>query len=161
MMMSEFTERTGYTPTHEEYHYIEESYYEFPGNKDAFCKQWKKDYEDGHWNRELALMKAMDEMKADYEKKLAQQEENLDFYRPYFNRANEAEKKSTILDLISEENVTVEIRTTKGPWVTYEGVKVVYISKSYNGNFDFINIIRKSGLTISIKVEEIEVIKKR
>ena len=81
MMMSEFIKRTGYEPAYEEYHYIEESYYEFPGNKDEFCKQWKKDKKDGHWARELALMMAADQMKAEYEKKLAEQEDNLVFYR--------------------------------------------------------------------------------
>lgn len=81
MMMSEFTERTGYTPTWEEYHYIEESYYAFPGNKDEFCKQWKKDKKDGHWAREMALMVATDQMKAEYEKKLEEQEDSLVFYR--------------------------------------------------------------------------------
>lgn len=81
MMMSEFIERTGYEPSYEEYHYIEESYYEFPGNKDEFCKQWKKDKKDGHWAREMALMKAMDQMKAEYEKKLAEKEDDLVFYR--------------------------------------------------------------------------------
>lgn len=81
MMMSEFTERTGYTPTREQYHYIEESYYAFPGNKDEFCKQGKKDKKDGHWAREMALMVAADQMKAEYEKKLGEQEDNLVFYR--------------------------------------------------------------------------------
>lgn len=38
MMMSEFTERTGFEPTADEYRKIEEAYYEFDGNKDAFCK---------------------------------------------------------------------------------------------------------------------------
>ena len=41
MMMSEFTERTGFEPTAEEYAEIEEAYYNFDGNKDAFCKHWK------------------------------------------------------------------------------------------------------------------------
>lgn len=38
MMMSEFIDRTGFTPTYEEYLKIEEAYYNFDGNKDAFCK---------------------------------------------------------------------------------------------------------------------------
>lgn len=38
MMMSEFIDRTGFTPTYEEYQKIEEAYYNFDGNKDAFCK---------------------------------------------------------------------------------------------------------------------------
>ena len=42
MMMSEFTERTGFEPTAEEYTEIEEAYYKFDGDKDAFCKHWKE-----------------------------------------------------------------------------------------------------------------------
>ncbi|GFI48314.1 hypothetical protein IMSAGC019_03641 [Lachnospiraceae bacterium] len=42
MMMSEFIERTGFEPTAEEYAQIEESYYEFSGDKDAFCKDFLK-----------------------------------------------------------------------------------------------------------------------
>lgn len=42
MMISEFTERTGVTPTAEEYAVIEEQYYVFPGDKDAFCRAWCK-----------------------------------------------------------------------------------------------------------------------
>lgn len=161
MMMSEFIERTGYEPTYEEYHYIEESYYEFPGNKDEFCKQWKKDKEDGHWARELALMMAADQMKAKYEKKLAEQEDTLNFYRPYFDRATEAEKKATILDLTSEEKVNVEIKID-GRWEKHENVKIHYVGMSYNGKFEFINIIGTgwSGWMQSIKLANIEAIKK-
>lgn len=42
MMMNEFTERTGFEPTAEEYAEIEEQYYGFAGDKDAFCKCWKE-----------------------------------------------------------------------------------------------------------------------
>lgn len=162
MMKSEFIERTGYEPSAEEYHYIEESYYEFPGNKDEFCKQWKKDKADGHWDRELNLMKAADEMKAKYEKKIAEQEENLKFYRPFPERAWKAEKKATILELISEESVSVQIKT-EGRWEKFENVKVHYVGMSYNGIFDFINILPKNvwnGWMQSIKVEDIEAIKR-
>lgn len=38
MMMNEFVERTGFQPTTEEYTKIEEAYYDFDGDKDAFCK---------------------------------------------------------------------------------------------------------------------------
>lgn len=41
MMMSEFIERTGFEPTAEEYAEIEEQYYSFNGDKDAFCVNWK------------------------------------------------------------------------------------------------------------------------
>lgn len=92
MMMKEFTDRTGYEPTWEEYAYIELSYYDFDGNKDEFCKQWKKDYKDGHWAREMALLKKMEQMEEENKKKIAEMEENLTFYRPYFQRAWNAEK---------------------------------------------------------------------
>lgn len=42
MMMNEFIERTGIEPTAEEYNEIEEAYYKFDGDKDAFCKHWKE-----------------------------------------------------------------------------------------------------------------------
>lgn len=93
MMMSEFIERTEYEPTYEEYHHIEESYYEFDGNKDEFCKQWKKDYKDGHWAKELKLRMQMEAERADYKNHLAEQEETIAFYRPYFDRAYKAEKE--------------------------------------------------------------------
>ena len=57
MMKSEFIERTGYEPDDYEYRLIEESYYAFPGDKNAFCKQWLQDKRDGHWAREMQLLK--------------------------------------------------------------------------------------------------------
>ena len=42
MMIKEFTERTGVTPTAWEWREIEERYYEFDGGKDDFCKGWMK-----------------------------------------------------------------------------------------------------------------------
>ena len=38
MMMSEFVERTGFQPTADEYEQIKSAYYNFDGDKDAFCK---------------------------------------------------------------------------------------------------------------------------
>lgn len=38
MMMHEFTERTGFQPTADEYEQIEQAYYLFDGDKNAFCK---------------------------------------------------------------------------------------------------------------------------
>ena len=38
MMLSEFVERTGFQPTADEYEQIEDAYYNFDGDKDAFCK---------------------------------------------------------------------------------------------------------------------------
>ncbi len=42
MMMSEFIERTGFEPMPQEYAKIEEAYYNFDGDKNAFCKAFVK-----------------------------------------------------------------------------------------------------------------------
>ena len=93
MMRSEFIERTKYEPSGEEYHYIEESYYEFVGNKDEFCKAWLKDKESGKWDLEYRLRNELETQKKEYEKKLAEKEETIEFYREYFDRARSAERK--------------------------------------------------------------------
>ena len=93
MMMSEFIERTGYQPSHEEYSHIEESYYHFDGDKDAFCKQWKKDFKDGHWARELSFRKSAEQMQAEYLAKIEEQEENLKFYRAQFDESIKVRKE--------------------------------------------------------------------
>lgn len=89
MLMSEFVERTGYQPNNEEYAQIEKSYYAFPGNKDEFCKQWKKDYKDGRWERELTLRRRMAVMQAEYLKKIKAQEESLKFYQQELEQAQD------------------------------------------------------------------------
>ena len=40
MMISEFIERTGFEPTAEEYAKIEDAYYNFDGDKNAFCESF-------------------------------------------------------------------------------------------------------------------------
>lgn len=42
MLLSEFIDRTGYQPTAEEYAEIEQAYYVFDGDKDAFCRAWSR-----------------------------------------------------------------------------------------------------------------------
>lgn len=42
MLVSEFIDRVGYQPTAEEYAEIEQAYYVFDGDKDAFCRAWSK-----------------------------------------------------------------------------------------------------------------------
>lgn len=54
MMMSEFIDRTGFTPTYEEYQEIEEAYYNFDGNKDAFCKA----FVDGDGEKKVCALRA-------------------------------------------------------------------------------------------------------
>lgn len=54
MMMSEFINRTGFEPTAHEYEKIEEAYYNFVGDKDAFCKAFIESGEDKKLCRERA-----------------------------------------------------------------------------------------------------------
>jgi len=42
MMIEEFEKRTGFYPTLVQYAAIERAYMEFDGDKDAFCKAYKK-----------------------------------------------------------------------------------------------------------------------
>lgn len=42
MRKSEFTQRTGFSPTEAEYRLIEEAYYNFDGDKDQFCREFVK-----------------------------------------------------------------------------------------------------------------------
>nr|DAM37321.1 MAG TPA: hypothetical protein [Caudoviricetes sp.] len=45
MMIEEFEQRTGYYPTAKEYEAIEKAYTDFSGDKDAFCKAFRKNEE--------------------------------------------------------------------------------------------------------------------
>ena len=62
MMMSEFIDRTGFTPTYEEYLKIEEAYYNFDSNKDAFCKA----FVEGNGEKKICSMRAkkIDQLKS-------------------------------------------------------------------------------------------------
>ena len=93
MMISEFIERTHVEPSAEEYHFIEESYYEFDGDKDAFCKSWLRDKKSGKWALEYRLRKALENQKAEYEELLAEKERQLSFYKPYFDKAESLERQ--------------------------------------------------------------------
>ena len=42
MMLEEFEQRTGFYPTLVQYEAIERAYMDFDGDKDAFCKAYKK-----------------------------------------------------------------------------------------------------------------------
>lgn len=91
MMMSEFTERTGFEPSFEEYREIEEAYYSFDGNKDEFCKAWVKDGGIERTCRERVqkiqeLQKRIAEMKKEHEAIVAGLKQKLDReleWKPY------------------------------------------------------------------------------
>lgn len=67
MLLSEFIERTGFHPTTEEYRRIEEEYYTFEGDKDAYCRMWRKKHLTGASQRAVAeienLKKQLEEAK--------------------------------------------------------------------------------------------------
>ena len=95
MLKSEFTARTHYCPDDEEYRFIETSYIESPLNMDDFCEQWKCDHDSGRWAAELSLRKAVVKWSAkcrELEEKLSTLEEQLEFYKPYYERAHRAEE---------------------------------------------------------------------
>ena len=51
MLKAEFIARTGYTPTDEEYYFIEQAYYDTDTLlKDDFCAPWLKDKATGTWD---------------------------------------------------------------------------------------------------------------
>lgn len=83
MMMSEFIERTGFEPTYDEYRKIEEAYYDFEGDKDAFCKAFVEN------EGELKIYKAraeeiarlrnqMIEVEKQYKKEVADRDHRID-----------------------------------------------------------------------------------
>lgn len=93
MMMSEFIERTHVEPSYEEYRIIEESYYEFEGNKDEFCKWWLKAKKSGEWAKELRLRQTIINMEQNHKAEVAGLQETIEFYRPYFDEVTELRKR--------------------------------------------------------------------
>ena len=103
MMLSEFVERTGFEPMAAEYAKIEEAYYDFDGDKDAFCKAFvkgdgeKKVYQARTAEIErlngkiLEMDKTAKRDGAEYEKRLADLQAKLDReqeWKPYVDTHN-------------------------------------------------------------------------
>ena len=89
MMYSEFFERTNKEVEYDEYLFIEDSYYDFNGNKDDFCKQWLADLESGKWELELSLRKQIAYLKAEMKEKIEARDEDIKFYRNQFAKQNQ------------------------------------------------------------------------
>lgn len=60
MMIEEFATRTGFKPTFEEYAKIERQYYDFDGDKDEFCANWRNEYLNAKHNALNALLRQLD-----------------------------------------------------------------------------------------------------
>lgn len=157
MMPSEFEERTGYTPSNEEYHYIEESYYDYNGNKDDFCKAWLKDKKSGAWARELELRKRIDAMmqqsKVERElytvqcNKIEELEEDA---QEWIKRYDELKKQADERELAARKDVTLLMKN--GEEINTGFAEVRYIN---NNGFCFVNVVEQSGWTTSYKMDDI------
>lgn len=93
MLKSEFIKRTHYDPSDSEFSYIIESYCEFDGFKDAFCKQWAKDKKSGKWDVELKYRKLLDKEKRQFETKVAELESRLNRYQLFFEKVEKAKRE--------------------------------------------------------------------
>lgn len=83
MMMSEFIDRTGFEPTASEYERIEKAYYDFDGDKDAFCKAFVKDSGEKKICKARAaeiqrLKSQMIELEKQFKKDVAGREKQID-----------------------------------------------------------------------------------
>lgn len=67
MTQQEFVERTGITPTEEEFDYIHAVYLSTSMNKDEFCKEWKK-YGDSRIIRDVHVRVLNYEMECERQK---------------------------------------------------------------------------------------------
>lgn len=78
MLLSEFYERTNIMPREGEYHFIELSYYDFDGDKDEFCKAWKRDKKSGKWELEYRLRREIEEQNEAHKKQIEEMQEKID-----------------------------------------------------------------------------------
>lgn len=105
MMYSEFVERTNIEVSNEEYGFIEESYYEFEGNKDEFCKAWLKAKKNGMWEMELKFRKRMSDMNAAHKVEIEEIKKNLDNYKEAF----EVTSQKAIVNKEKADKLQVEL----------------------------------------------------
>ena len=69
MMIEEFEKRTGFYPTLVQYEAIERAYMAFDGDKDAFCKAYKKNAERIQQEVNMATLKAQRDQAAELDRR--------------------------------------------------------------------------------------------
>ena len=69
MMIEEFEKRTGFYPTLVQYEAIERAYMDFNGDKDAFCKAYKKNAERIQQEVNMATLKAQRDQAAELDRR--------------------------------------------------------------------------------------------
>ena len=94
MMMTEFVERTGFEPTVEEYREIEEAYYSFEGDKNAFCKHWAETVgEKGMLKARAAeienLRREIEEQRREFETVIEEQQKQIERLNQELEREQE------------------------------------------------------------------------
>ena len=102
MMRSEFIERTGFEPTAKEYAEIEESYNDFDGDKDQFCRFWKKNELTKVAKARLQELELMTETAESYYKTIESQAYTMQMVKDLH--------KSEIEELKEELRITREAR---------------------------------------------------
>ncbi len=121
MLMSEFIERTNFYPSFDEYRALEEMYYHFEGDKDAFCEEFNKNKEAMmNRAREIAVQMFVQErerllstlhkaeMKQQEEQKLREYDAK-DAARNYQRLQNELnDYKSSAKQVVSLKDETIE-----------------------------------------------------
>lgn len=101
MELKEFEQRTGFYPTLEEYKVIEEYYMDFTGDKDVFCKAYKKN-EGGIAEkiqraadmRRISAQREAEKLTESYESRIAELEKALEReqeWKPYNDTHNVAQ----------------------------------------------------------------------
>ena len=100
MMLEEFEKRTGFYPTLVQYEAIERAYMDFDGDKDAFCKAYKKNA-DGIAERiqrevNMAGFKAQNAQAAEIER-LKKELEREQGWKPYEDTRNITQEQYTEL----------------------------------------------------------------
>lgn len=151
MLMQEFIDRTGYTPDDEEYGLIEQSYYDFNGDKDEFCSAWKKAKKSGAWDREAELLRVIAGLKHQ-QASLAEQlvEARLDLKqasedRDYFhNIANDQAKEIS--------NLQEELHTEKAR--PHGDIEIHDIAENEHKNIKAVQFVNRKDIQF-ITVEEL------
>lgn len=161
MMQHEFTERTGYAPTDEEYNLIEQSYYDFNGDKDEFCKAWMKAQKSGAWTREAELLRVIAGLKAENENLTDKLQDTDDLLRKasedrnYFQKianglAKDLEGMQKKVDELKASTPAITICSKSGQTETHNVQAVCY----HDNGISFINVVEPSGWITSYRVAD-------
>lgn len=164
MMMQEFTERTGFEPTYDEYREIEEAYYDFDGNKDEFCADWVKN--DGASKVYAARVKKIEQLKSqmleldrqakkaasDYEAKIKRLEKKLEEeqeWKPYEDPHNvkqadyDALAADSFTKILSDDEAKEMIAQEFG----FDPAKITIVHEVFTEEINRHGQLRRSGTT--------------